>query len=611
LIYDDYFEKSRINQEFFLSMSYCNDAVKGYNKDATFYDMFYSRLRKADIIRSYIIRQAHLSHLTKYGYINTPIITKEEIPLFVERANQGDLVAMFELRRYYDFPRDDYDPEKTMSRYWLFKAIEAGDENAMLEAGYERPYSVRTQLKYRDVNISLDVSCEGVVRSDSFSGPACFLYTLFIGPNSPRNGHIILDENHVKSGSIRPQFLALKEISDQVLIELTSYPDNIPTEYRQDYFDLDGRYLGSNKADNSSAYFWNYRLSSFPPISSVIDASKGKDLLQTKIRRWPYVEAFLFWEREFPKQKRLTALDNLIMLTENESAATETDQIRERIDKECHQVRDNMWQELQYGPLFYDRLNKLITLDLYEEMRLNNRDKSTLTPLELDLLRVRLTKYFCPSKSARDTFSRMEHPEEAYDAYEKLDERPSYIAEYGSENPAIRILQICRYVEKNSTFLKAPCFAAQVRFKTDIGYKYHYIINSLNFMIPNNADYNEISPLDMMSTDIHERKLEDNKSYFILFSNFWYSIGFQEMDNKRIDVFDDKFNYLGSNNVAFSTFFISNAKQLPLFLDKQINSLKFQISLYYDPDYKYYMYPEPSDIIFFQRYFSNNRNPLQ
>jgi hypothetical protein len=152
-------------------------------------------------------------------------------------------------------------------------------------------------------------------------------------------------------------------------------------------------------------------------------------------------------------------------------------------------------------------------------------------------------------------------------------------------------------------------FAIQVRFKIDNDYKYHYVINPFNFVIDNAPVDSPILPINMMFTTIQERKLDDGKNYYLLSSYFGPKNAFGELDINRIDIFDEKFNYLESNNVFFSKFLISHAKQIPFFLEKQINSVIFQMKIYnYEFDnYIDYLYPEPSDIIFFQRFLAKKR----
>ncbi|MDR1084979.1 MAG: hypothetical protein LBP22_09015, partial [Deltaproteobacteria bacterium] len=226
-----------------------------------------------------IYQKAVLNYLTKYGP-NRPVIKKEEVAAFKKRAEKGDIQAIWELRRYYEHPdTENYNPEQTEARFWLFKAIEAGDEAAMLEAGYDRPYTVRTKLSYRQTAVILDAHCEKIDQSGSRPRPACFLFNLVISDQPKVVGHIILDQDHLSGRSLTPKELALKRINGQVMVELTSYADFDPDLKRRDYFDLTGRYVGRSGADFFADYFWNYHQAGHGDQAPILKVSrKHKEL---------------------------------------------------------------------------------------------------------------------------------------------------------------------------------------------------------------------------------------------------------------------------------------------------------------------------------------------
>jgi hypothetical protein len=174
-------------------------------------DMFGSEYYLAETIKGYVLEHAILAYNAKYGNVDMPTIARDEIADYERRANSGDVAAMRELRRYYEFPDPgSYNPEQAESRYWLSREIAAGDEGAMLEAGYGRPYSVRTELVYDGTSVAMDVACEGIVGQDGAPYPACFLYNLLIGDNPARVGHLVLDQDHLSGLSVRPQIIALR-----------------------------------------------------------------------------------------------------------------------------------------------------------------------------------------------------------------------------------------------------------------------------------------------------------------------------------------------------------------------------------------------------------------
>jgi hypothetical protein len=604
IIYDEilYFQHNPDNPSY-IDTTKCQNRAEDYLRNGI--------PRWISVLMDSLLREAAKAYLAKYALIDRPPISDNEVPRYEELANKGNISAMFELRRYYEYPDDDYNPEKTQARYWLFKAVEAGDETAMLEVGYDRPYSVRTNLSGQGAKVALDAACEGIVQTGPSPGPACFLYNLLIGDSPEQTGHLVLDQDHLSGQSVIPQELALKKLNEQVVIELTSFADFHPDLIRKDYFDLEGVYLGSDAVGNQPGYFWNYHLvtPNTPPL--LFDTSGWQELERVKVRRWPYLEAFQFWEKEYPQEKRLKGLDEYRPTSEGASRIDEPG----LSEAECSDYSQKVWKMRYQIENFYERMNKLIPLDLYINSRIDKRRYEILSNTERNVLsnfNSIIPTYnnlsLCEYISHRTIGFLVPNQEEVYRAYEKIDERPTYVIEFGSELESARMLQVCRYLDKfpdNRTL----CYAAQVRFKTKTGFKYHYVIN---YIIP------------VKHSNGIQKKIEDNfflDGKVILFGiklvtsptndDKYIFLGneISGEDFSRIDVFDEEFIYQGSSNILLSKIMVPNAKPLSTNLFKKVQNFgikdfkDFRLNLLYD--LLLFLYPECSDLIIEQHHFSN------
>jgi hypothetical protein len=564
-------------------------------------------LDSAEAVRSAMLESALISYEAKYGHIQRPPINVADVPAYEKRAKLGDLAAMFELRRYYEYPlAEDYNPEQTAARYWLFKAIEAGDEASMLEAGYDRPYSVRSELTYQNTTVAIDVACEGIDNKASPEPyPACFLYNLLIGENPGQVGHLVLDQDHLSGMTIRPQILSIIQIERQFVVELTSFADKSPEHERRDYFSLDGKYLGSNNADFFPSYFWNYHVMSASARYEyqTIDTKGSKVISRTGVRTLPYIESFLFWEIDYPVDNRLKALDDILpaedQLYDFEKMTPEESEIISK--KQLKRYNDDM--------LYYQRMNKIFKLDLYGTLRIANRESATLTPLEEGFTRKKslYLKDSCQYRSPRSLFCMSYsycNNVEAFKAYEDLKYRPTYLIKIGSNIESVRVLQICRYLEyfnTNLTYLENPypCYALQIRKNTKYGYQYHYVINN----IPS-KELIESKYVIQSEIQIAKAELFDGKLYFILSSLLNFSNSLFKIDQIRLDIFDENFQYIGSNNPVLSNVMVPGFKRLPDSFAKQLDQWLESYVLSTIPDYvgySFFVYPECADIIVEQR----------
>jgi hypothetical protein len=583
------------------------------------YRMFRGHYEFATHIRQLIFTHALLAYNLKYGNTVMPEISQNEISIFEARANNGDLEAILKLKQYYEYPNNNYyNPEQTEARYWLFKAIEAEDEASMLEAGYERPYSVRTELNYEGTTIAVDVACEGIVRTGHSVLPACFLYNILIGENPGQVGHLVLDEDHLSGKSVRPQFLALKKYHNQVIVELISYSDNFGDRIRKDYFSLDGEYLGSDTPGDSADYFWNYRLRSLSPSNGFtqfsLDGSERVDILidRVKIRILPYVESFLFWETEYPKRNVLQAMDRIFFRAE------ECTQV---FSEDVEQATVNYENET----LLYGRMMKYFNLDMFASLRLNTRDRASLTGIEEGYFapdfRYNPCQNFLPTRAFVFPGSIITpnecNPAESFQAYEELKGRPTYVIELGSQVESIKMLQVCRYLgtfpqtKQNSLDdsplyspeFPIPCYALLLRAKTKGGFKYHFVINSINKVVTQHVSNN------ITRSTLYTKNDDDGNVYFVLLNELRRTHLDSRRNYCRVDIFDDQFQYLGSTDDArysnsqalISMSMVPEYQPLPkIIIDKFNKSEGWSIfeNPYLPNDLSYYyVYPECSDII--------------
>jgi hypothetical protein len=600
-------------------INYCADYTSpknNHSSNSSYYSKFRFDMDFAFDIRTAMTELASKSYMSKYGHLRHPPIHKDDIPVYEKRASQGDLSAMFELRRYYEYPfTENFNPEQTMARFWMFKAIEAGDEASMLEVGYDRPYTVRTDLIYENINIALDVACEGIDKSSYTPYPACFLYTLIIGDTSDYPGYIVLDQEHLSGNSLRPQTLSLVKIKNQVVVELISYADRKPENARHDYFSLKGHYLGSNNVKFSPDYFWNFRgLTSFAKTDvHVINAKKAKKISRINVRRLPYIETFLFWEINYNHVKRLKALDDLI------PSDARPDDFNSMSQESCNLNNLLVSNRRDEDIKLYRRLNNFFILDPYYKNRLENLPGPSLSPLENGYSKIN-DNYLndpCEYHSPRTLFYEFRYfpcdRKESFIAYEKFNNRPSYIIEIGSDIESAKMYQICRYAghySDNKDHLEnpVPCYAVLIKFKNSIGYKYHYVINT----IPQIQGPQVYKRVERSSLDFETGNLIKGDSFYILSSLLFVDSHQYFLNPIRVDIFDINFNYVGSNNPVLSRIMVPNYKPLPGEFYNQLNYWisKNLLSANKSGDFDYYplVYPECSDIIIEQRYRQNFRN---
>lgn len=573
---------------------------------------FFKELESAVYLRRIILDSASFAYQVKYGSINRQPIDKLDIPEYENRAKNGDILAMHELRRYYEYPSNEYNPEQTQARFWLFKAIEEGDEGAMLEAGYDRPYSVRSELKYNKTTIAIDVACDGIDKSGQSPYPGCFLYNLMIDVNSEQTGYLVLDSNHLSGNTIRPQEMAIVNANGNIQIQLTSFADKLPNRVRKDYFSLNGIYLGSDHIEFSSDYFWNFRGLGTLARSEfkVIKTQNLKMIQRTKIRTLPYAESFLFWEMEYPLEKRLKGLDHLMI---QECFHSDTETIK---SESCKRRRANQDAYFEKEEMFFARLNKFFPVDPYAKLRLSNRAPSGLSQIEMRYSKIKFSfmKYPCgyhPPRTEKSEFFSYCNYIDAFNAYEKFDDRPTYIIEKGSNIKSIRMLQVCRYfgnfkINHNYTENQSPCYATQIRVKTQYGYTYHYVVNKIEHITGPQSKHMIGSSINMAQAN-----LIDKKNYIILSNVFDSDYGYIDRDQVRVDVFDDEFHYIGSNNPILSNSMISGYKPLPnnfiiqlkqWVKDRSLTTLQ-DLFLYFD-----FVHPLCGDIIIEQRRRQKSQN---
>jgi hypothetical protein len=560
-------------------------------------------------VKKAIIDRAYSNYLSKYQTVQRDIINKTEISDYEKRAKLGDLIAISELRRYYEYPkRDDYNPEQTEARFWMFKAIELGDEESMLEAGYERPYSVRSELSYGDLIIAVDVACDGIGDSESTPYPGCFLYNLLVGENLAQIGYLVLVKDHLSKLSTRPQIVSVIKIQNQVMVELTSFADGEPLNVRRDYFSLEGQYLGNNQSISSANYFWNFRGLSSPAKAELqmINTSDSEIISQITIRTLPYIESFLFWEIDYPDEKRLKGLDEIIPIKDRPqnfgNMPTEV----------CKQIRIKFSELSAKNIVFRKRMESFFNIDLYSGIRIDSKAYSTLLPLEKGYYKLNYDYLYDPCKfhSPRSLFNELFFlcdSTNAFTAYENLKQRPTYLIELGSDIETVRMLQVCRYlnhftIDDGYYSNPPPCYAIQIRAQTKDGYKYHYVINA----VPQATDPKFCSHGMYSSINIAKADEIDGNDYFVLSNLLDNAQELTETNSSiRVDVFDEEFRYLGSNNPAFSKIMVPGYKNLPDGFAKQLNRW-FQSNgvMSYRPisDGGYHSaYPECADIIIEQR----------
>ncbi|MDR2142028.1 MAG: hypothetical protein LBR11_09620 [Deltaproteobacteria bacterium] len=494
-----------------------------FNTDESYKNMIISNayviLQEASDTKDVISRINSISYNLKYK-LNNLDIKKLNLPELIKNGHLGDLDSIYKLIQYYENPEiDNYNPEQFESRYWLFQAIKFGSNEALLETGYDYPYSTRTELTYQDTSVKLDIASEKLAKFNNTVKPVCFLYKLMIKNKSNYSEFIIIDDNSLSGNTIVPQKISIKkDTNNYIFIELTSYADNNPLQVRSDYFSLNGEYLLSNSKSFTPDYFWNYRKTSrLSKTKSSINSTNSAVLYSTVIRKLPYKEALL--TRLFlSSEHRLKAVDNFtVKLNFEKPNYPESDELfKERSMKNFH--------IFSFLNNCYDRISKFLILDYTKSQNELFINKSDL--VNIINRNKRFERLFSENLLASDTWWQINNDDEnlkvIYNEYSKLDDF-TYLITIKTEIPELNLLLVCSGIEKNNS----SCYALQAKYTGENSNKSYYFITD---------DYTEI-----IFPYAYKFTLKNKKTYIYI---DYLSCNHGRI--KLIDVFDDFFNYIGT-----------------------------------------------------------------
>ena len=268
--------------------------------------------------KNYILTKAKNKYQSKYGYLTTPLIDKENINNYKKKLKEGDLSVLLELLRVYENPSfAEYDPEQTEARQLLLTAVKHGSELAMMELEYDEPYISETSLIAGGKPITIQAVCRELKK---VAGPSCFLYVLTIGEtkiitdrkdkhyDQYRPPFLILDKKFPCPDSFRPQYIGTVKAQESTLIELVSFSNSNLAEIRKDYFNLAGEYLGSNASKFTPSFFHNFKFATqnWPSLKFKSDV-----IAQNSQQINLYPNFISFSVREQIRQMDLHALDDI------------------------------------------------------------------------------------------------------------------------------------------------------------------------------------------------------------------------------------------------------------------------------------------------------------
>jgi hypothetical protein len=297
---------------------------------------------------------------------------------------------------------------------------------------------------------------------------------------------------------------------------------------------------------------------------------------------------------EYPKTKRLTGFDGIFMPREDQSRAYEPDYSLSA----CQSKAQRMFREDMEDEKRYERQRKFFTLDPYEGLRLDIKDD--FISYAIGIYRHNFSyRYACqywPQRAIYEYNNNMPPPGDTFKMYENLPERPAYIIEYGSQIESARMLQICRYLGKSAEYYGPadPCYAVQVRFKAEGGFRYHYVIDVIRRSSGKN-------PLGTIYTGLYQTWLDKTGQYVMLVNGG--GGGNSHLLDDRMDLFDEDFNYLGSNAWNLSKAMVPNAKPLPpsLVRKQEDGDIKFVGG----NSVQWFKFPEYTDMVIEQRRAAN------
>ncbi len=523
-------------------------------------------------VEGYLQSKARAEYQARYGHLKASPVKGDNLAEYAKRAEEGDLAAILELRRYYENPDNPgFDPELVRARQYLLRAVKAGSVEAMYELGYEAPYIAATETAAGDIPVGLYAACDGLHSEGGRQYPGCFLYILSIGRADqfgeerknlvPKRFYVINREYLNEAPAMVPTALAIVSSEEEPLIELSS--SDASNQSRKDYFTLGGDYLGSDREKAPMNYFWNS--SKAGPLTGGLKArlkNKPKYAVKLEVQTRPSYEAF-----EIREEVR----------SQSPGAVQEILAGHRRIDFSPKLA--NLDEEVKAVKRYYFKYGRhpAVSLNPIRPYTLSRYANERLVPKDIVSKRL-LVEYFSnPLNDAYDlnvaeTVS-WQQPENYQDQF---DDDPSglidtyynpvqapYITKTSAfigdlEIQAYLICQGCAPGSKENN----NCFAKFLSFETGGRSKNHFIV-------PSRSDYKVpdiFFSLDLTRTPDGLRRLT-----------------FEEHANKwaRKDFFNLQGDYLGSYNADDSTSIVTGYKPLriPILFDDTNGELTIHPSI--------------------------------
>jgi hypothetical protein len=539
-----------------------------------------------------ILERNKIDYVSKFGPVISKINDEKALKNFKNKANNGDLEAIFELQRYYENPENkDYDPEHREARKWLLKGVEYGSKLAMEELGYDYPYIGETTLANGDDYVSVYAVCNGFNKNTkSSTNSNCHMYFLTFykselinklkdNESNLRNDlnydnfvirYAILVNSLSEKMSYKPRKLAFVKVKNNIFVELVSELESYDgKKIRKDYFTIDGKYCGSNSEKYTQAYFYDFKSLS-KTIPPQIFNKKFNLITIVNIKEYPDYESFQV--REKIRSKFFHALDDIKygnrQLTFSPTLGSDG-KIKNAVDKYLfvfgyHPSLSRNHVFLNFKP--YKDIKKCI-ID-------KNCDFSKINIFEYIIVSRLLHEYFLnPLNVEYDpNYKSPYYYDQCANYYECDSSINSVVDPYKNNNLApyiaqtkiwvndrqIIILNICQgassipnpklFIETNS------CFAQQLEFTLNESKNYHFIIESQ--IIKKNIDSKQKWWSGISATKFGSQQTIDGKNILALDN---YNQG-KYWTSWRKDYFNLNGQYLGSYNSEISSLLLSDYK---------------------------------------------------
>jgi hypothetical protein len=239
--------------------------------------------------------QSIVEYNTQFGHINLDIEYYNKNQNYVEKLNNNNPQDLLKLYVIYKNPMYiNFSLLPTKANQILLKAISLGSQEAIRELGYDRPYARKTQVDYGKISANIISNCEPYSKLDSKY--YCTLFRLTIKNEYSKYHWTIVNYND--KNEFEPFELSIIELASKIFIKLVSKNSDLTTQ-REDYFSIDGNYLGSSSKIFSANYIFEFRNSNNIFNDLIInDFRNHKTVVAKVILKYPSYNMFKIQEKK-------------------------------------------------------------------------------------------------------------------------------------------------------------------------------------------------------------------------------------------------------------------------------------------------------------------------